>query len=85
MTPKRNSDGTVVGLQVAGRSFGTTTDYLKVVVGGLTVEINKTTNAGTSTQRQGVLITYRTLTTTRRWVIGETKAGWTGNPCQGVF
>lgn len=84
MTPKRNSDGTAVGVQIAGRSFGTTTDYLKVVIGALKVELNKTTNTANSTQRQGVVITYTTLFTVRKWVIAETKAGWTGNPCQGV-
>jgi hypothetical protein len=86
MTPHRNTNGTVATLSVNGRGTATTNEYLKIVVGSVTIELNKVTVSGNAATRQGLVITKTPLIgAPLKIVIAEATAGWTGNPCKAVL
>jgi len=86
MTVKKNTNGTVATVNLNGRSFSTTSGYLKIKILGVTIEINKVTTVGNNVTRQALVITKTPLLGPAiKIVVGEANVGWTGNPCQGVF
>ncbi len=84
MSPKRATNGTVATVDLNGRSFGTTSGYLKIRILSVTIEINKVTTSGNTTVRQALVITRQSLLgPSLKIVVGEARIGYTGNPCQG--
>ena len=86
MTVKKNTNGTVATVNLNGRSFGTTSGYVKVRVFSVTIEINKVTTSGNNVTRQALVITRTPLIGPAiKIVVGEANVGWTGNPCSGIY
>jgi hypothetical protein len=83
-TPGVSSSSKVVGLRINGGFARTLTGYAKISVAGLvTIELNKTTVVGHTRTQQALVIS--SSLTQGKLVIGEATAGYTGNPCGGVF
>jgi hypothetical protein len=82
MKPAFYTSGSVVTVNLNGKSFGTTGAYIKLAVPGYTVEINKVITTSSSKTRQALVITRNSFWGSFRIIVGEAKVGFSGNPCK---
>jgi len=80
--PQFSSAGSVVTVNLNGKSYGTTGNYIKLAVPGYTIEINKVITTSTSKTRQALVITRTSFWGSFRIIVGESKVGVSGNPCK---